>query len=219
MKTSTPSTQMLGRVAIAMVLIASLARPAYAQVCVGTPANGGISYQNGAESFGTSHGAAATFTPGRVGLELSGRASDFGDDESGYAGAFRLTIALGGRFKICPTFGLGGERRTWDITATSQLTTNELTGRGGLAAGYEFPIGKSAGVAPFAIVEYAHRLTHLDARIADTEPSNVAVQEGAAETTAGLVARYARFYGGIALVMPLKNAPTTARRIFVGVAF
>ena len=219
MKTSIMPSQAIGRVTGAALLLAALSVPTHAQVCVGAPANGGISYQNGAESFGTSHGASASFTPGRMGLELSGRASDFGDDESGYAGAFRLTIALGGRLKICPTFGLGGERRAWDITASSQLTTNELSGRGGLAAGYEFPIGKSAGIAPFAIVEYVHRVTHLDARIANTEPNDSGVQDGDTEATVGLLARYARFYGGIALAHPLKDAPTTTRRLFIGVAF
>jgi hypothetical protein len=219
MKTLITSRDALRRVASALLLLAASTAAVQAQICTGAPANGGVAYQNGAESFGTSHGGAASFTPGRVGLELSGRASTFGDDESGYAGAFRLSIGLGGRLKICPTFGLGGERRTWDINASSQLTTNELSGRGGLGAGYELAIGKSAGVAPFAIVEYVHRVTHLDARIANTEPSNVGVQEGAGEATVGVLARYTRVYAGIALVHPLKDAPTTTRRLFVGVAF
>jgi hypothetical protein len=206
---------MAGAVVAAMFAASS----AEAQVCHGTPPGSSIAYVNGAHRGGTSHGGAATFTPGSSAITLAGNVSETGSAISGFEGSIRYSLVRGSKVVICPTLALGFERTTWDLDATTTLNTNEATGRAGLGAGYAFAIGDKAGIAPFLMAEYAHRLTHFDLQEGDAEAVNTGVDKGRAEASFGLVAYYTRVYLGASVVRTFESGPALQRRLYVGFSF
>jgi hypothetical protein len=190
-----------------------------AQSCLGTPRRGGVSYVNGAHAFGTSHGGAAVFTPGREAFGVGAHVTDNGANESGYGGTFRFSFVRGTPVQVCPTLAVGFEQREWKPNPTTLLTSNEFSGRAGVAAGYDYTLAKDLGIAPFVAVEYVHRITALNLRQRgfDVEDSNL--DRGGAEVTYGVMVRYWRVFAGASAVHSFEAGPPTARRVFAGFSF
>lgn len=203
---------------------ATAAAAVEAQVCLGNPAKGGIAYVNGKSSDNSSNGAVATFTPGNFGLGLGFRAitapSVRGNgSESGFEGAFRFSLVLGGKLQVCPTISLGFDRRNWNADANTTLTTNQLVGRGGLSVGYDVTVTDDFDIAPFVGAEYVDEARYFQTKGTNSTPSESAGNTGGAQATYGIMLHYMHIFGGFSASHGFKSGPASDRRLFVGFAF
>jgi hypothetical protein len=207
------------RVTLAAILSVSFVSTAGAQVCTGGPQKGGIAYVNGKGTSSSSNGAQATFVPGSVAFEIGARAIDSPPKESGFEGTFRFSLLLGGKLQFCPTIGLAFDRRTWDPDATAKVTTNQLTGRGGLAVGYDVVIKDDFDVAPFVAAEYVYRATYFQTKVTNSDANNSGDTGGDPEATFGLMARYWHVFAGYSVSHAFKGGAANERRLMIGFAF
>lgn len=190
-----------------------------AQICHGTPRGGGVAYEPGKVTYGSTQGGGVTFTPGGVAFGLGFRSISADTGISGFEGTFRFDVVIGSKLQICPGIGLGFEQIKSNPAAPSTLTTDRLTGRAGIGAGYDFAVYKGFGLAPFVVVEYAEHVTYFDLKVPNYHSTNTGNTGGQAEAEYGIIAHYSHFYAGRAATHRFAAGKPLSTRWILGFAF
>jgi len=207
----------LGALAIVM-MSASTAITLPAQICRGTPRHGGVAYEPGKTTYGTSQGGSIALAGGAA-IGLSAHSLSVGSSNSGIDAALRFGLVFGHKLQICPGIGLGFERNKWETQAGSSLTSYRATARAGLAAGYDYMVYKGFAIAPFVVVEYTYHGTYFDLHSGDYHPNNTGNTAGEAQAEYGIIAHYKHFYGGRAWDHRLVAGRPFGARWMVGLGF
>ena len=179
----------------ALLLVSS--QSVQAQVCLGNPSRGGVSYLNG-KGFGTtkSNGGSLAYAPGHFAVSLSGRTIDVSDDEDGFGAALRVGLVMGKKLRLCPTLGIGLDRLEWDVDANTKVTTSQLIARGGIGVGYNIVPMPKFGIAPFVIGEFVERGNYFKTEVSNSDPTNSGDYKGKAEATYGLITHFSQIFVG-----------------------
>ena len=192
---------------------------ARAQVCVGSPTRGGVSYVNTRTTATKGNGGSLSFVPGRFAIGVSGKVIDSPPDQDGFGGALRLSLVLGKKLKVCPTLGAGVDRLTWDTQSDAKVTTDAATARGGIGIGYDIAAFRNFGIAPFIIGEFVERGYHFKTEAAENDPTDTGTWKGKAEGTYGVLAHYSRVFAGLSLSRRSAKGAPAERLIYGGFAF
>jgi hypothetical protein len=209
----------LGRTAFLAVVIATPVCGG-AQLCYGTPRNGGIAFEHGRVNFGSTNGVSGAISAAHLALAGGYRKIEIGSNVTGNSSEGRFAIVLGGsRVQFCPAIGAEYETRAWDAGTAGILNSRHLTGRAGAGLGIEQSIVGGVSLIPYAAVQFAY--TAIDYKL-DRPNSNV---QEVGDTTStgdveyGLLARYKILYGGFSARHAMKSAPPYFARWIVGVTF
>jgi len=203
--------------ASALLIVGSAA--ARSQVCVGSPARGGVSYVNTRTTATKGNGGSLSFVPGRFAIGISGKMIDSPPDEDGFGGALRLSLVLGKKLKICPTLGVGADRLTWDSQSDVKVTTDAAAARGGIGIGYDIAAFRNFGIAPFVIGEFVERGYHFKTEATANDPTDTGSWKGKAEATYGVLAHFSRVFAGLSLSRQSAEGAPNERLIYGGFAF
>ena len=196
--------------------LASLA----AQLCYGTPSNGGLAFEHGKMNFGTTNGVSGAIAGKHVALGGGYRSMEIGPSVTGTNAGGRFAVVLGSsRLQVCPGLGVEYERQEWNRGTFGTANSRQLIGRAGIGFGLEQPVYEGVSVIPFAVIQYAFRAVDytVDAPDSDVQESGDTTSTGDLEY--GLLARYKFVYGGFAARHAMKSAPPYVARWIIGVTF
>ena len=174
------------------------ASPLAAQVCHGTPPRGGIAFEHGELSTGTSTGVNLAWA-GRGAFDATLRQRNLDNDRSGQEANVRFALTIGSKIQFCPGIGLGFGRDEWDAGDGFSLTSNQLTGRAGIGVGMEQPLVAGISLIPFVVAQYEFTAIEYDVDApanAETEVTGDTLSH--VDFEYGLMARFKILYGGIA---------------------
>jgi hypothetical protein len=210
------------RVVLAALLLVAVAPRLDAQACHGMPARGGVAYEFGRHTVGTSHGLHAVWAGRRTALDVGGRIRDVSPTVSGQEAAAGFALVLGSqRYSVCPGLGLRYERLSWDVQPDASVDANALFIRGGVGLGVQLPDYKGLTAAPYVGVHYAFAVMVYRADGPDADPTLTPDTLSHVEIEYGLIGRYRFLIGGIAANRTSEsegNRPALARWI-IGLTF
>ena len=187
------------RIRVALVVLCALATEQLnAQTCHGTARAGGIALEHGALSIGTSEGASLAFAGNRAAVGAAYRYRNVQSDLTGHEGAMRFSLLFGGsRLLVCPTVGLDYQRDRWSVNESQSVVSNRVAGRGGLNAAYDFVIGESLRISPFAGAQYEFAIIDFESDGGAGEANVTGDTLSHVEIEYGLVARYRAVFAGM----------------------
>jgi len=201
------------------VLLVCADEPLGAQVCLGNPVRGGVSYVNGRASVAKSNGGGLSYAPGRFAVGIDARAISSPPDEDGFGGTLRLSLVAGRNWKVCPTLAVGADRLVWDTQSDAKVTTTGGVGRAGVGVGYDIRPQRTFGIAPFFIAEFVERANWYKTEASNSESTDTGDDEGKAEATYGVMAHVSRVFAGASASRTSAKGKPDERHLFAGISF
>jgi hypothetical protein len=126
------------------------------------------------------------------------RHRDIASDRTGHEGDLRFSLLLGAsRLVICPTVGADYQRETWNTGERASVIANRLAGRGGVNVGFEFPLGGSFVVTPFAGAQYEFAIIGFETSGGGADANVTGDTLSHADIEYGAMVRYGRVFGGV----------------------
>ncbi|NUQ11756.1 MAG: hypothetical protein HUU26_05405 [Gemmatimonadaceae bacterium] len=146
--TCSPASRVLP--VLTLFTLALVATEAQAQTCRGMPRGGGIAFVRGERFGGTTNGVALSKGAFALGFNSLGETQDV----TAWDANLRFTLAMGGKFQVCPALGFDYMNEDWDMGGGMSLKSRIGTAQAGVGFGYEHEFMDGLSVMPFLAVDY-----------------------------------------------------------------